>query len=70
MESGLPYSSRVAAARAGVGALRLSRVKKANALNDSISNDTLTGGGGTDWFFRVSDDVLSDLVSGEQIDLL
>ena len=64
------YSTRVAVLRAGVGSPKVSLTKKTNVLNDSGHDDELSGGAGTDWFFRATDDVISDLVNGELIDLL
>ena len=64
------YSTRVAALRAGVGSPKVSLVKKSNVVNDSGQDDQLSGGAGTDWFFRATDDVIADLVSGELLDVL
>lgn len=41
-----------------------------NVLNDLGDDDLLTGGAGSDWFFRSLDDVIKALASGESIDLL
>jgi Ca2+-binding RTX toxin-like protein len=68
--TGLSYSSRVSALRAGVGTPKVSLIKRSNVLNDSGSDDSLYGGSGTDWFLKATDDVILDLVSGELIDLL
>jgi Ca2+-binding RTX toxin-like protein len=64
------YTTRVAALRAGVGSPKVSLIKKTNVLNDSGHDDQLSGGAGTDWFFRATDDVIADLVNGELIDLM
>ena len=32
--------------------------------------DSLTGGGGTDWYFRALDDVITDPLAAESIDVL
>jgi hypothetical protein len=64
------YATRVNALRAGVGSPKVSLIKKSNVFNDTGSDDKLTGGAGSDWFFRATDDVISDLVNGELIDLL
>jgi serralysin len=64
------YSTRVAALRAGVGSPSASLIRKSNVLNDSGQDDALSGGSGTDWFFKATDDLISDLISGELLDLL
>ena len=64
------YSTRVATIRAGVGAPRVSLITKKNALNDSGTDDRLSGGAEEDWFLSAIDDVISDLVTGELIDRL
>ena len=64
------YSARVGKLRAGVGSPRVSLIKKKTVVNDSGHDDQLSGGEGTDWFFRAADDVITDLVAGELIDLL
>ena len=64
------YSARVAKLRAGVGSPRVSLIKKKTVVNDSGHDDQLSGGAGTDWFFKATDDVITDLVAGELIDLL
>ena len=43
---------------------------KSNVLNDAGEDDILTGGGNTDWYFRALDDVITDIVTGELIDVL
>jgi Ca2+-binding RTX toxin-like protein len=65
-----PYSTRVAALRGGVGSPSASLIRKSNVLNDSGQDDSLSGGSGTDWFFKATDDIISDLVSAELLDLL
>ena len=64
------YSARVAALRAGVGSPAVSLKAKVNVLKDAGEDDSLTGGTGTDWYFRAIDDVIVGLVSGELIDIL
>ena len=64
------YATRIANLRAGVGASAASLKAKVNVLNDAGEDDSLTGGSGTDWYFRAIDDVLVDLFAGETIDLL
>lgn len=68
--SGVVYSTRVTNLRTGVGAPMVSLKKNVNVLNDAGEDDSLNGGTGTDWYFRAIDDVISDLVSGELVDLL
>ena len=41
-----------------------------NVLNDAGEDDVLVGGTDTDWFFRALDDVITDLVAGEILDLI
>ena len=54
-----------------VSAIRVVSLKqKTNVLNDAGEDDVLYGGTGTDWFFRALDDVITDLVAGELIDVL
>ena len=43
---------------------------KTNVVNDAGEDDVLTGGTGTDWYFRAVDDAISDLFAGETIDVL
>lgn len=43
---------------------------KTNVLNDAGEDDSLTGGTGTDWYFRALDDAITDLFAGELIDVL
>ncbi len=64
------YATRIAKLRAGVGSPVVSLKAKTNVLNDTAAVDRLTGGGGTDWYFRALDDVLADIVNGELIDVL
>jgi Ca2+-binding RTX toxin-like protein len=69
------YATRIANLRAGVGTSGASLKKKNNVLNDAGEDDILTGGGvatgdAADWYFRAVDDVLTDLASGELIDVL
>ena len=65
-----PYATRIASLRAGVGTSLVSLKAKVNVLNDSGENDTLIGSSGTDWFFRALDDVITDLLVGETLDVL
>ena len=68
--SGLSYVPRVARLRAGVGSPVVSLKAKLNVLNDAGDDDSLTGGAGSDWYFRALDDAILGLASGELIDLL
>ncbi len=64
------YATRIQNLRTGAGASVASLKAKINVLNDAGENDTLTGGTDSDWFFRALDDVISDLATGELIDVL
>ena len=64
------YAVRIANLRAGVGSPVVSLKAKTNVLNDAGEDDSLTGGTGTDWYFRAVDDVITDLFAGEIIDVL
>ncbi len=64
------YGLRISRLRTGVGASVASLKAITNVLNDAPSIDRLTGGGGIDWYFRALDDVMTDLLSSESLDLL
>ena len=64
------YTTRVTNLRAGVGSPLVSLKAKINVLNDAGEDDVLFGGTGNDWFFRALDDAITDLVTGELIDVL
>ena len=68
--SGNAYATRIANLRAGVGSPAVSLKATINVLNDAGEDDSLTGGTGTDWYFRAVDDVITDLFAGEIIDVL
>jgi len=68
--SGNTYTVRVSNLRAGVGSPVVSLKAKTNVLNDAGEDDSLTGGTGTDWYFRALDDAITDLFAGEIIDVL
>ena len=68
--SGNTYATRIANLRAGVGSPAASLKAKTNVLNDAGEDDSLTGGTGTDWYFRAVDDVITDLINGEITDAL
>ena len=64
------YATRISNLRIGVGASIASLKAKVNVLNDTATIDTLTGGAGTDWYFRAVDDVITDLLAAESVDVL
>ncbi len=65
-----PYQTRIANLRTGVGVPQVSLKAKVNVLNDAGEDDSMTGGTGTDWYFRANDDAITDLFAGEIIDKL
>jgi ELWxxDGT repeat protein len=68
--SGNAYATRIANLRVGVGNPLVSLKTTINVLNDGGEDDVMVGGTDTDWFFRALDDVITDLVTGELIDVL
>ena len=68
--SGNPYATRISNLRAGVGVSGASLKAKVNVFNDAAAIDTLTGGGGTDWYFRALDDIITDLLAAESVDVV
>ena len=64
------YAARITSLRTGVGNPRTSLNAKINVLNDTGDDDSLSGGAGTDWYFRAVDDAIADLFAGEVINLL
>ena len=68
--SGTAINTRINHLRAGVGLPEVSLKARVNVLNDSGADDQLTGDADLDWYFRAIDDVITDLASGEQIDVL
>lgn len=64
------YTHRVSSLRTGVGSPLVSLRSKAYVLNDANESDSLTGGIGTDWYFRAVDDAVTDLFAGEAIEVL
>ncbi len=68
--SGNSYASRITNLRTGVGNPVVSLKARKNVVNDAGEDDTLTGGTGSDWYFRALDDSLTDLFAGETIDVL
>ena len=65
-----PYATRITNLRAGVGSPLVSLKARINVLNDAGEDDVMVGAGNSDWFFRALDDVITDLVAGELIDVL
>lgn len=66
--SGSSYATRVAALKAGVGSPAITLKAKKTAFNDGVEKDSLTGGSGTDWYFKALDEVILDLFAGEIIE--
>ena len=66
------YGTRITNLRAGVGPSTASLKAKVTVTNDATSGsvDTMTGDAGEDWFFAALDDVITDLLAGETLDLL
>lgn len=64
------YASRVSRLRAGVGSPVVSLKARTNVLNDAGDDDSVSGGAGSDWYFRALDDAILDLATGELVDLL
>lgn len=64
------YELRVSKLRTTVGASAASLKAKVNVLNDPPAIDTLFGGGGTDWYFRALEDVITDFLPAESVDTL
>ncbi len=67
--SAASYTDRVNSLRNGAGPGNSSLQAGWNLLNDS-QTDTLTGGSGQDWYFSGLDDLLTDLIADELVDLL
>ena len=64
------YAVRVANLRDGVESLVVSLKVKTSVLDDAGEDDSLTGGGNTDWYFRAVDDAITDLFAGELLEML
>jgi serralysin len=64
------YSTRISNLRTGVGQSTVSLQAKLTVLNDAATADTLTGGAATDWCFSAIDDVITDLLAEENVDVL
>ena len=61
---GDPYSSRVAQIRAGTGLPAGIKLTTTTVPDDGIK-DTITGGGGLDWFWGYPTDLLTDKAANE-----
>jgi ELWxxDGT repeat protein len=68
--SGNTYATRVAALKSGIGSPVVALKAKTTVLNDSSEKDSLSGGSGTDWYFKALDEVINDLISGEILESL
>jgi hypothetical protein len=68
--SGNAYATRITNLRTGVGSPLFSLKATINVFNDGGEDDVIVGGGDSDWYFRALDDVITDLVAGELIDVL
>ena len=64
------YPTRINNLRSGVGASTTSLKAKINVLDDAATIDTMSGGAGRDWYFRALDDVITDLLAAESVDVL
>jgi serralysin len=64
------YPTRISSLRTGVGASKISLKAKINVLDDAAAIDTMSGGAGRDWYFRALDDVITDLLAAESVDVL
>ena len=60
------YSIRISKIKAGVG-VGGSKFVFGTTVHDDGNASTLTGGPGTDWFFKGTHDTITDLASGEQV---
>lgn len=65
-----PYHTRIASLRIGAGSPPVSLKTKINVLDDAAAVDRLAGGSNADWYFRALNDIISDLVAGEILDVL
>jgi Ca2+-binding RTX toxin-like protein len=65
-----PYHTRIGSLRNGAGSPAVSLKAKINVLDDAAAVDRLAGGGNADWYFRALNDIISDLVTGEILDVL
>lgn len=64
------YITRVTQLRAGVGGTSAALKAKVTVINDAGDDDLLTGGTGEDWFLKAADDLITDLLLGELLDVL
>jgi RTX calcium-binding nonapeptide repeat (4 copies) len=65
-QSSDPYATRISKIKAGVGSM-LAKFVWGTTVTDDGNASTLTGGAGTDWFFKGGSDTITDLASGEQV---
>src|SRR5262249_52990320 len=63
--TGTGYANRINHLMNGGGLNGSSRVNSSTVAGDSSAKDTLTGGGGNDWFVVGAEDVLTDKATGE-----
>jgi hypothetical protein len=61
------YTTRVADIKAGTGLTGGNKLVWASTVHDDLAANILTGGAGTDWFFKGIHDTITDLQSGEQV---
>ena len=54
----------------GTGSPIVTLKAKTSVLNDAGDDDKLTGGASNDWYLKATDDLISDLFSGEVTDVL
>jgi hypothetical protein len=59
---------RVAKVKAAVGPGHAGRLVFGVLVLDDGAVDVLTGGSGADWFIKGSNDIITDLATGEQVD--
>ncbi|MFO1004231.1 MAG: M10 family metallopeptidase C-terminal domain-containing protein, partial [Planctomycetaceae bacterium] len=65
-----PYEIRVSHLRSGVGSPLTSLQARVNVFSDVHEVDLLTGGTGRDWYFKIIDDLITDIMSSEFVDVL
>lgn len=68
--SAATYLTRITDLRAGVGATGASLAVGSSVLDDISPGDELTGGDGDDWFIAALDDLVTDQLFEEVLDLL
>jgi hypothetical protein len=65
-QSADPYATRIAKIRAGVGPM-LAKLVFGTTVHDDANASALTGGPGTDWFFKGAHDAIADKAADEQV---